>query len=684
MKTMAHYIRRARELGTLGTLRRAQERIVQASCLSSRALWSDLSARREMTDRKLLARTNGGWRTVDALLEHFANRPGPSFLLPYESPESVVQLLRQDYPQYCSAVLSAADAVCRGKFDVLGQQVKYGAEVDWHRDPFTRWRWPLLYRERFNQYLWSSDPPADPILIWELNRHQHFAHLGVAYWLTNDSRYVQAFVEQLLSWIKANPPQHGIHWYYSLEVAVRLVAWTLGFQFFRRAPAFRQRAGALFFKSLWQQADFISKHFQLAWSTVPNNHLIAEATALVLLGGAFPEFKEAAAWRDTGLGILGEHIPIQTHLDGVNKEQATCYHRFITELLILVVAQGRRGLLRRLPILEDTLARMLDYVLYTLTPAGTVPMWGDSDYARALGMRSYEDYWNWRPLLAAGGALFHRADYKFMAGRYDEEPLWLLGADGLAAWESLEAHPPEQTSRAFPDAGLYAIRDTWDPDSDAAFFRCGPFGLGGAGQCVHSHCDILSVQLWNGGRPLLVDSGTYTYSGPWRNPFRLTAAHNTVMIDGHEQAMPRKHFGWQSVPQAQCLAWDGQRVVGAMQVTPDVRHRREVNHPEAGLWEVTDNLAGDGVHDVSWFFHFAPGLSLCRVDTTESILVQEHGTPFVLVIPPVGVQVDLGSGWYSSRYGIKEPNPELIATWRGDIPSDGVNFGWKFQLIVKD
>lgn len=679
MKPVSHYANRARELGLAGAVKRAQRKAIQAFRMSSRAVWSNIRARQGLTDAALLDHTTGHWRTMNALLDHLSNRPGSSFLLPHESPASIVPLLKRDYQKYCSATISAADAACNGVFDLLGHQVEYGPVVDWHRDPLSGWRWPLLYRERFDQYLWSSDTPVDSILIWELNRHQHFALLGAAYWLTGESRYVEAFVEQLLGWIEANPLEYGINWYFSLEVAVRLLAWTVAFQFFRRAPLFVERAGAQFLKSMWEQTDFVSKHLQVMRSEVPNNHLIAEATALTVVGAIFPEFREAAGWYETGLRLLSEHIPIQTHLDGVNKEHATCYHRFITELLLTVVVQGRRGLLPQVPILEDNLARMLEVVLYTLTPAGTVPQWGDSDYARALGMRPYEDYWHWRPLLAAGAALFHRADHKFMAGRFDEEALWLLGMDGLAAWESLEARPPAQVWCAFPEAGLYAMRDSWDADSDAAFFRCGPFGLGGAGHCSHAHCDLLSVQLWIGGRPLLVDSGTYAYSGPLRDQFRQTAAHNTVMIDGCEQATPQKHFGWRDAPHAQCMVWEGRRVVAAMQATPRVRHQREVNHPCAGVWKINDHFVGDGVHEVSWFFHLAPNLTLSQTDTLQNVLVEADDRPFVSVTAPLGAQVHIQSSWYSSGYGIKEINPVLVATWRGLVPSQGASFAWEFR-----
>ncbi len=94
--------------------------------------------------------------------------------------------------------------------------------------------------------------------------------------------------------------------------------------------------------------------------------MMAELTGLALVGAAFPEFRAAAAWRETGLRLLNQQATAQTHPDGVNKEQATGYHRFVAELLLLIVARSRQGALPHEPILEHTLERMLDYVLFIL------------------------------------------------------------------------------------------------------------------------------------------------------------------------------------------------------------------------------------------------------------------------------------------------------------------------------
>jgi hypothetical protein len=637
-----------------------------------------------MSDAAFLAHTTGDWPTVEALLAHLADRPASSFLLPHESVQETAKILHDNYPEYASAILATADAACRNEISLLGQVFQYPNGIDWQRDPITGSRLPFWHRSLIDQYLYSLTNRPDIIVFWEMNRHQYFITLGIAYWLTGDQKYVNAFGSQVKTWLESNPLQHGANWFYPLEISIRLLAWTAAFQFFRCSPEFREKIGKDFLKSLWQQADFLSNHLQNTRSTVPNNHMMAELVGLVLIGAAFPEFRDASVWRETGLHLLDQQAIAQTHPDGVNKEQATGYHRFVTELLLLIVARSHQGELPPVPVLEQTLEQMLDYMLFSLTPIGTAPMWGDSDFGRALGLGQNKEFWDFRPTLSAGAVLFGHPNWKFAAGRFDEEAFWILGPDSLGLWKQIDVCTPGQTSRAFPQAGLYIIRDMWTPETDVAFFRCGPFGLGGKEHCAHAHADLLSPILWVNGQPLLVDSGTYIYYGPWRNPFRLTAAHNTVMIDDREQAIPYPDFNWQEVPEAKCIEWTGQRVTGALSNAGPVEFIRELAHPHPGIWELVDKFAGDNeFHKFCWYFHFAESLTLHYDELSEILLVEENGKPFVVVFPPKSVGLEIRSGWSSQSYGMKEPNPILEATWQGKIPSSSIIFCWKFMYYKK-
>jgi len=48
------------------------------------------------------------------------------------------------------------------------------------------------------------------------------------------------------------------------------------------------------------------------------------------------------------------------------------------------------------------------------------------------------------------------------------------------------------------------------------------------------------------------------------------------------------------------------------------------------------------------------------------------------------VEMRIERGWYSPKYGHKERNPALVATWRGEIPIDGIRFDWHFRYVGEE
>ena len=684
-KYLTHIFQRGKDLGLKEILRRIWTRSIAWLVLSLQSLWWGLKARRKISDSALLSLVTGDWQTVDDLLAHLAGRPASSFVFPHESPEETSNLLKNRYPAYLSNLFTAADAASQNQMNLLGHIFDYPDGIDWQSDPVTQLRWPLLFRKRMSKYI-GAERPVDLILFWELNRQQHFISLGIAYWLTDDPRYVDAFIAQIQSWIEANPIQHGLNWYYPLEISIRLIAWTTAFQFFRNSPEFQKKAGVDFLKSLFQQTDFLSRHLQSVRTAddVPNNHMIAELAGLIVVGTAFPEFSAATEWRETGLRLLVEQAKAQTYSDGVHKEQASGYHRFVAELLLLVATVNNRNIFKNEPLLKETIEGMLDYILFTLSPAGTNPMWGDTDFGRVLGLGLTKGFWDFRPLLSTGAVLFGRADWKFAVGHFDEESFWMLGTKGLYEWEEIDAKAPAKTSRAFPQAGQYILRNSWKEDADLAFFRCGTFGLGGEGHCAHAHSDLLSFILWINGEPLFVDSGTYIYHGTMRDYFRLSSAHNTVMVDGLDQAIPNPNFNWREISDAKNIDWSESRVTGALNY-PDVEFTRSLSRPKQGVWTLADTFAGKGEHKIEWFFNFAPGFDFELQKERRILKVKKSGALFLNIQMPEGkIDTELDDAWFSSQYAIKQSTHKLHAQWQGMLNTSGEKFSWKFELIDAD
>jgi hypothetical protein len=141
------------------------------------------------------------------------------------------------------------------------------------------------------------------------------------------------------------------------------------------------------------------------------------------------------------------------------------------------------------------------------------------------------------------------------------------------------------------------------------FIDAGPQGALTAG---HGHADALSIQLITAGRPVLIDPGTYCYVCPERNRFRGTAAHNTLQVDGRDQAQTDGPFAWTKLPETIVNHWRTSDsfdfFAGHHNGYAPVIHHRSVFGLKNKFWLVRDHVteprpSGSGHHlDIHWHF----------------------------------------------------------------------------------
>jgi hypothetical protein len=138
--------------------------------------------------------------------------------------------------------------------------------------------------------------------------------------------------------------------------------------------------------------------------------------------------------------------------------------------------------------------------------------------------------------------------------------------------------------------------------------KAGPFGEGSGG---HSHSDVLSLTVRKAGRDILIDPGTFTYVADpvERDRFRGSAAHNTVRIDGRDQAIPAGPFRWRERPAVEVRRWitsGGKDLLDATCAYGGFVHRRRVLFTKPALLIVLDTVEGPaGEHTLEQFWHLA-------------------------------------------------------------------------------
>ncbi len=429
----------------------------------------------------------------------FRERKAPLFFPGFGDPVSTVNELRKRWPENLEHLTNEARRIEAGSLDLLGfHGLTFGTPPDWHLEPRSGKRSPLVHWSLLKEL--EADESGDKKIIWELNRHQYFITLGRAYWVSGDERYARLFVDHVSSWMDKNPPGLGLNWLSSLEVSFRAISWLWALHFFRQSPNLTSAVFLRLLKYLFAHGRHIETY--LSTYSSPNTHLTGEALGLFYLGSLLPEFSEANRWQIRGEKILLAELERHVKPDGVYFEQSSYYHRytvdFYTHFYILARQQGK--------VFADVshkLQLLLDHMMYITRPDGTTPIFGDDDGGKLLKFEEREPT-DFRAVLSTGAALFGRADYKFVAGGPAEETLWLLGVDGMAAFDRLESEKPEKTSVAFSEGGYYVMRDGWTRDSNYLLFDCGPHGTM---NCGHAHADALSFQLAANGQTMLIDPG---------------------------------------------------------------------------------------------------------------------------------------------------------------------------------
>jgi hypothetical protein len=546
---------------------------------------------------------------AESLLAHFRARHSPKFFPSFHASEETRAALRRRFaPGAQKSVVQRAQCIEAGRFDLLGQRnLDFGAPVDWHLEPTARKRPPLVHWSRID-YL-NPEVAGDKKFIWELNRQQYFLLLGRAYWHTGDERYARTFATHLAAWMEANPPKLGINWASSLEVAFRSISWLWALYFFKDSPHLTPSLFLRALKFLYVNARHLETYLSTYFS--PNTHLTGEALGLFYLGTLLPELRPATRWRATGQAIMLAALEQHVLPDGVYFEQSTYYHRYTADFYThLYLLMRENGALPGSPLTQKMIA-LLDHLTAITKPDGTTPYFGDDDGGQLvkLGERAANDF---RGTLATGAALFARADYKYVAEEAAEETLWLLGARGLDAFDCLEAQAPSWQSRAFRNGGYFVMRDGWTRESNYLLIDCGPHGAAGG---AHAHADALAFEAAVQGRTMLVDPGTYTYTGAAsaRDRFRTTAAHNALTVDGESSSVPGGTFSWAHVARCTLRTWVARERVdffegehdGYERLAAPVKHIRSILFIKDDYWIVRDRLETSGAHKYELHFHFA-------------------------------------------------------------------------------
>ena len=404
---------------------------------------------------------------------------------------------------------------------------------DWHAGFQTENRWPLEFAHELS--VKQRQDIGDVRLNWELNRHYQFVFLAADYTITGIPSYLESLNTMFRNWNESNPFLWGVAWTSPMEVALRSISWmlTLGFLKQRNSDNITlSRLRVALSTGIVNMTEFIVRH--RSRHTSANNHLIVEIAAVGLAGYAFGRDD----WKQLALDILDEELARQNSPDGVNREMSLHYHAFVMEAYMLFANAMRCNGDEVPEQWTEMIGKMADFLSHSMIDESSAMEFGDSDEGKIIDLQG-DGFNHYRYLLQAASLLTGR---RFDSFEHTElTTAWLHTPEEIEKIKEIPMETPALT-RTFADGGYTFMRS--DDGSVLIGVDHAPLGFGSI--AAHGHADAMSLQLYDNGTPVLIDSGTYLYhcSDEKRNAIRSELAHNTVCYHGHPQSEMLGAFLW--------------------------------------------------------------------------------------------------------------------------------------------
>jgi heparan-sulfate lyase len=482
---------------------------------------------------------------------------------------------------------------------------------------------------------WDWDPRGDIEWVAAMYRFHWANSLAGAYADTHDGKYVEAFVELTRDWIAKHPLEEHkkTHYVYKnwrgfawldIQTGIRASGLCRTFPHLVHGEAFTPKFLEIYLASLY---DHQVKTELLPMGRI-HNKAVFEQRGFVNIAYTFPEFRDSRRWMALAMERLNENFLAQVTPDGVQREWSGGYHSGV--LRDAVEVMGRMETFD-VPVPQDFRERvqgMYDYIFGIATPELAYPMFGDT--SRAIDMPPLRSRWQLYGQLMEATKLFGDPRY---AARATLDP----------------ANLPQQTSYAFRDAGMYALRDAWGPDQIYFALHCSPPALTG-----HDQPDNGTFELCAYGRWLMTDSGYYTYGHDpvGRAWHRQTSVHQTLTLDGKDTKVAGKSLLWHAAPGLTTVAVENASYEGLV-------HRRTVWFVDGRFFVLLDEAIGDAPGALDLHFQFAPGDVDIQADAHCAATRFDDVNVLVWQDPNASVTVEEEEGWFAWHYGHRKARTAL-------------------------
>ncbi|MFD2701015.1 alginate lyase family protein [Paenibacillus shunpengii] len=456
----------------------------------------------------------------------------------------VCNYIRRYSPDYIQRTMHSADMALQGKLILSG----------------TRGQWLVVG----NPPEWHDNKVNNNGYIWMLNRMNHWLILTYAYLFSNQRKYIDRVLLELLDWIESCPAPAltvdvkeaqrvygSVDPWRQLEVGERVGnVWPFVIRVMDQIPGMLDSARPTILKSILDHGRILREVCPKFWPNADHNYYLTEMWGLYSIALNFPALEESAEWGAFAQQELERCMSSQFSKQGGQLEGCPSYHNFTTIYMGKVALLARKNGISLSEAFVERFRQAMNYCIQTCRPTGQVVPWGDSDadYKAAVTLSLGALFLGENNLVRLLQSLM--GEQKFVNAiiplLFDYPELLsltgLLNSLNVPAAEELDEPP-----RVFWDKELdqVSIRSDWSRQAFSVFFVCRTPVYNG-----HAHIDPSSFDFTAWGQPLVVDPGRYNY---WwleeRRKFKSAAWHNTLTINGKD---PFEYLSsWEYGPQKQ-------------------------------------------------------------------------------------------------------------------------------------
>ena len=478
---------------------------------------------------------------------------------------------------------------------------------------------------------WNEDPYDENYWRFVFYSLRPLRHLLYAWTQTHDERYRIKLIDLIRSFADAAQESPWIYTHHADKhgaafraLVLTLIRWQLQ-QDFALATEEIEFIDALV--SDTAAYLLLPENFQSHY-----NHGFNQAAGLLAISTNFPHLPNSLQWDRVARERVDHMMTNVVDEDGVMIESTPYYHSYIILLMGDIVLWGNENQIPLPPVIADRFPKMMSYLTDVSYPDGNLPLIGAGIPGNTLHVGAYDVWESSYPRLA-----------------------WIRSG-GTRGGPQVDS-PLDFHTSYYPLSGHVTLRSSWFPafvDISHVVFDAGPY------RTDHSDFDHFNL-TWFQGRPILVDPGLFSYeSGPVRDYFHGTSAHNVVVVDGLEQP---EHYDMLPVVIEKGSDWGAATSTVWQNETEWMR--TIVAFGEQSLL-VIDDVRAATQRSFSQLWHLAPDLfiDLAGSSNATGLVRTENGTPWVHVewtSPQAQVasvirgQESPLQGWVNDGYEMKSP-----------------------------